>query len=231
MSKKCLIRQSAGLGDILLCQKIGYHYQDLGYEIIWPVEPVYSYVKDYLKNFKYILTTDDYEFTDEMITLQLHGSVKKVGGPYILDAKYKISKVDIDDWTDYIHIERNKEKEDKLFYDILGLQDDEEYVLINETFASPPHSQENKIVIKDDHRKQIKMNYIKDITLFDWLKVIENASQIDVVDSCITVLLNLIDLKTEAVTIYSRVNKPSIPSYKQTEHLFNSHGKWNYKQL
>ena len=50
---KCIIDQPAGLGDIFFCQKIGYHYQNQGYEIIWPVKSVYSYLSKYLTNFSY----------------------------------------------------------------------------------------------------------------------------------------------------------------------------------
>ena len=54
MKKICIINQPQGLGDILYLQKIGYHYQDQGYEIYWPICDFYSsYISDYIKNFKY----------------------------------------------------------------------------------------------------------------------------------------------------------------------------------
>ena len=49
MSKICLIRQPAGIGDIFFLQKIAKHYISEGYEILWPVISEFNYIKDYIK--------------------------------------------------------------------------------------------------------------------------------------------------------------------------------------
>ena len=45
----CLIQQPSGLGDILLAIKIGCHYADIGYDVVWPVFPVYANLNDKIK--------------------------------------------------------------------------------------------------------------------------------------------------------------------------------------
>ena len=39
--RECVINQPAGLGDIIVCQKIAKHYYDQGYKIVWPIKDVY----------------------------------------------------------------------------------------------------------------------------------------------------------------------------------------------
>ena len=47
MSKICLVKQPAGLGDILFCKKLVKPFIEKGYEVIWPVTSLYfiSYEK------------------------------------------------------------------------------------------------------------------------------------------------------------------------------------------
>ena len=44
--KYCLIQQPSGLGDILLSIKIGCHFAEMGYNIVWPVFSVYNNIGD-----------------------------------------------------------------------------------------------------------------------------------------------------------------------------------------
>ena len=50
--KTCLIQQPSGLGDILLSIKIGCYYADMGYDVVWPVFPVYANLDQKLKTKK-----------------------------------------------------------------------------------------------------------------------------------------------------------------------------------
>ena len=50
----CLIQQPSGLGDILLSIKIGCHYSDMGFNVIWPVFPVYANLDQKVKTKKNI---------------------------------------------------------------------------------------------------------------------------------------------------------------------------------
>ena len=46
--KKCLIKQPAGIGDILFCQKIVYKLLNDGYEVWWPVDDCAEWIGDYI---------------------------------------------------------------------------------------------------------------------------------------------------------------------------------------
>lgn len=217
MLKTVLINQPAGLGDILFCQKIGEHYKSKGHRVIWPVIPEYRYVGDYLKNFEYPVITSsfdgDYFFRncgraklkniEENKDYIFHPSDKIYLGNGVLVDKYIFSGIDVTDWINYINIQRNEQRETELF-NILGLKDNEEYCLVNRWFASPPHSQK-MYNVPDTKRKIVEMNTISGFTLFDWMKVIENASEFFVTDSSLTLLVELLrPPKAEKFTILLR---------------------------
>ena len=64
MKKICIVEQSCGLGDIILSSKIGCQYADEGYEVIWPVEPIYKNLRTNITNhekIKYPCVNDLYD--------------------------------------------------------------------------------------------------------------------------------------------------------------------------
>ena len=64
--KTALIRQPAGMGDILFCQKIARLLLDKKRvdRVIWPVIKEYEYIKDYVQypNLTFINETHDFDF-------------------------------------------------------------------------------------------------------------------------------------------------------------------------
>ena len=64
--KLCLIQQPSGLGDILLSIKIASLYSDEGYEIIWPVFPVYSNLNEKIEApfINFVNMQDKYRYKD-----------------------------------------------------------------------------------------------------------------------------------------------------------------------
>ena len=46
--------------------------------------------------------------------------------------------LDWKDWRDYIHFNRNIEKEKELYYNVLGLKDDDEFVYVNRLWCTRP---------------------------------------------------------------------------------------------
>jgi hypothetical protein len=139
-----------------------------------------------------------------------------------MDAKYKLVNLDFNDWNDYFNFKRNIDKENKLYYDVLGLKDDSEYVFVNRQFASPPETQICKYIDLNRFSNYIEMKYINDFTIFDWCKVIENAKEIHTVETSINYIIDKINPKGK-LEMYS---KHTPPSYNQVQHLFKSN--WNY---
>ena len=70
MTKKfCVINQAGGIGDILWEQKIAHHYHDIGYHVIWPVDPPYDMIGDYIDSpwCEFVkIHEDDYPFKNVM---------------------------------------------------------------------------------------------------------------------------------------------------------------------
>lgn len=243
MRKKCIVKQPAGLGDILQClyiaEKIIKKYQC---DIIWPVISQYTFISNYIKrdhlvfvdesenfphkdiyksNYLYTINNDNYMY------IPLQSADRLYPDELILTSKYKMVGLDIDNWSKSSHFIRDKNKEDSLYYDILKLQDDTEYTLVNSIFASPPDSMNiDNIKTSGKYDQVVELSYISGYNPFDWCKVMEQASEIHMVDTCYTFLLEALSLSTSDVNIYSRCRKPNEPTFKQTQWLFKSDFKW-----
>ena len=196
----CLIRQPAGLGDIIWIQKILHEFSKKYDEVIFPVIPQYLFIKDYLKlpSNVNVISKDDYFLgKDLFINNNIIDVVKKSHMDYyplemgskkypkelIMKAKYKIAGVDCSDWKDYFHVNRNTHKENelrKLF--------PEKYNLICDTFASPPDERKINISV-NSNVPNCKLEYKSGYNPFDWMKVIEDANEIHFVDTCYSLIM------------------------------------------
>lgn len=243
--KTCLIKQPAGIGDIFLCQKIAKHYIDQsGYEVIWPVLSHLMWVQEYIKypGITFVDVEQDFPYKDiyhsgmrqpyqvgGFIFLPLHTADQVFPHDLILDSKFKLVDMSINDWMDHFSFERNTDKERHLFYDLLGLEDKEDFYLTNSMYGTPPTQKTINIQLDLD-MKRIELSLIDGITTFDWCMVLEKASEIHFVDTCYSLILNKMGLNGDNVSIYSRTLKPQIPSFSQTQHLFKNQS-WNWIQL
>lgn len=143
--------------------------------------------------------------------------------------KYEIAQMKFDDWKDYVKFNRNKRKENSLYYDILGLKDNEPYVFVNRKYQMRPQIRlYNKIPNTEAYynKKVIELDIIKGYTLFDWCKVIENASEIHMIETALNYIIEskLLqpNIKAKKLSLYSRIR-----NFKEVKYLFNI--KWNYK--
>lgn len=239
MTNKVIIRQPAGIGDIFFCQKIAHalhqHYQA---EIIWPVISEFIWIKDYIKTpfiefadwesdfeGKQLLSNNDvsYVFTSGIYTVvPLQRADWNFPGMSVMDAKYHLLGLDFEDWRDYFNFDRNTTKENQLYYDVLGLTDDSNYVFINRQFASPPHTTICEHIKLERFASYVEMRYLDNFTIFDWCKVLENASEIHTVETSINYIIEKINTKAK-LEMYSKHNPPN---YTQVQHLFKAN--WNY---
>jgi hypothetical protein len=139
----------------------------------------------------------------------------------VMDAKYKLMNLKFDDWSDYLIINRNKKKEEELF-SLLGIKENDEYIVVNNKFGSPPNFATKNIKINTDC-KIIDMGFYDGFTLFDWIKVLEKSKEIHVVESSINYILEKENIEPSKVFIYSK-HVPS--SFNHVKHLFSKN--WNY---
>lgn len=239
MSRICLIKQPAGIGDIIYCQKIAHHYRSKGYEIIWPVLPEYSYIKEYLGEFSYPTIMDNFEykniytdssdnkttgkekfiFTDEFIFLPFESYV---GNGLYLEEKYSVVNLQMNDWANYVGLMRNFKKEQELFN--LKNSNNEEYVLVNYNYGTRPTTRRIKYDYNSKGMKVIEMDFIHGYTYFDWCKLVEEAS--DVCFSCCATTL-LVEILQPKKVLNPTIMMHSIESRPVVECLYNN-VKWNY---
>tara|TARA_R110001592_G_scaffold292525_1_gene562015 strand:- start:3719 stop:4435 length:717 start_codon:yes stop_codon:yes gene_type:complete len=236
MSKICLIKQGAGIGDILFCQKIAKVYADKGYTVIWPIINGFNFLVDYIKadeykdkiyyvdmntNYPY---KDKYEgkesyFTDDFVLLCLDTS-QFVTGKKIMESKYIISNIDdFSDWSDYLHINRNLEKEKQLM-EHLGIGQGQPYSFVNKNFGSPPNYMRMNFNETPKHQV-VNMGFHEGFNVFDWCGVLENATEIFTVETSINIIMETLKLKTDELHTYSRRS-----DFSEVEYMFKLN--WNY---
>lgn len=213
MSKRVLVNQPAGLGDILFCQKIAYRLEKEGYEVLWPVVPQYAWLKDYLETPAKFVSGDEVE--GEVRHLPLHAADRMYPDKKIMEAKYRMVGEDFSDWSDFLKIKRNTEKEDKLFYEVLGLKDGEDYTLVSRNFGTPPNFKKHPMEIDTKH-KIVELDFHDGYNLFDWCKVIENATDMYLIDSSINYIIEVLTIKAENIYLYTRRKN----NFSEIDYLF-----------
>ncbi len=210
---KYVFNQYFGLGDILFCEPIARHFYNEGKnQIFWPIMDRFMWLTHYIKYIDFVPSSScpiDYESlhlgltnTDVyFVPLRFANPIVRKLKPYeeepyhmMLD-KYRMLGLPEDMWKT-LKWERNLKKENKL-YNLLVK--DKNYILINSKWSN------GKVPIETDSTFQIiNMNILDGFTLFDWAKIIENASEIHTVATSNLFLLETLNLKANKVNIYPR---------------------------
>lgn len=227
MSKICLIRQPAGIGDIFFTQKIAKDYISKGYSVIWPVISEFEFIKDYIKidNLNFVNENSDFthkniyhegysrpiSINENDVYLPIQHFDRHFDGS-VMHAKYKLLDMDFGDWIEYFTFERNEEREQKLIdhFDV----NEKEFVFVNRMFGSPPYSKPCPNM--GNYENSIEMSYLGWDNLFDWIGLLLKAKHIYTVETSLLYIINKLGLKN--VTVYSRHDPPS---FHQVEHMFD----------
>jgi len=228
MKKFCLIRQPAGLGDIISCQKIACKIiEKYNYPVIWPVIEQYKDIGNYINTGVWFPSVND-DFpgkhvyharnvidNDEILYLPIQDA-DAILNDLILKSKYKLVGLNYSDWYKYFKFNRNTSKENYLYYNILQLTDDTKYTLVSRKYGSLPEQKNWEIKFPTD-LPVVEMNIINGFNLFDWCKVIENASKIYAIDSAINYFIEVLDLAATDIEITTR--RPGY--WGQIDYIFN----------
>jgi len=217
-SKICLVFQPLGIGDVFFCQAIGKHFIEKGYRVVWPLASHIMYITDYIETYgiEYVDRESDFPKKDfyveqnplvleeDFVFLPLANASHRVPNSSLMYAKYELVGLDFKIWKDSFTIKRNVERENNLYYNVLGLKEDEEYVFLNRKWGTPPYYNEAPFSVDTD-LKTVEMQFIPGDNIFDWLKVIENASMIVTVDTSYLLLMEKLDnIKSTAFYCYPR---------------------------
>lgn len=216
--KTLLIDQPAGIGDILFVQKISKHYSENGFKVWHPVNDSIDWLPQYLDT---VCKKEDCKNINFDNYLKLDGCSN--GTNYkIMEAKYKTANLDYSNYIDYIDIKRNREKEDKLFDLLVG--SNIPYRLVNSMYATPTTKTGGTLymnVEKSTSIRNIEVSIISGYTLFDWIKIIENASEIYTTDTAIMYLIEKYPCVAKTLVCYSRRS-----SANEIDYLFKK--PWKY---
>lgn len=222
------ILQYFGIGDIIFTAHIATELQKRGYNVLFPVLPefVLACQKAY-PQFTFLdvnhFQKPPFEIKDDRtvngtryIPLRWTYEILKV--PYKLCMRSKYDYMGMN-WNDWIKtpFKRNEGRETALF-EKLGLNDGQPYCLVNRNFKSLMQRKANFAIPQGI--KIVEMGKVGDFTLFDWAKVIENASEIHTVSTSIIYLFEQLNLKCKTY-IYKRI--PEEQSHENYQYLMTRH--------
>lgn len=237
-----LVRQAAGLGDIFFLQ---YAANYLAYKnkakVLWPILPHLLFLKDYLysvwgEDVEYISTEDDFPLkttyddsgvqkvteASDVTYVPFHNPPLSSRG--IMKSKYELIGLPWQNWRMHFAFKRSRLKEKELFHNVLGIKVNEPFALVNSNWCTPPdvRTVQNKVAILPG-LKLVEMRIIPGYTIFDWCKVIEEATQIVTVDTCLNYIIDVLPVKADKLTMTLRSNRSN---FFHTEGLFAQ--PWEY---
>lgn len=224
---KYLIKQPAGIGDIFFLQKVATKLAKRGDTVVWPVKNEIFPLTEYIVQPNVLYIRENCEpvtyYTKDATPLEFESADKHFSGSVML-AKYKLIETEWNDWADYFNFNRNKEKEDYVYYDVCKLKDNDKFTFVNRNYGTQPNFQVCKYINLDKFTGKIaEMQFLNDITLFDWCKVIENATEIHTVETSLNYIIEKLDIKG-SLNMYS---KWSPPNYDHVKMLFKKPWKYN----
>lgn len=145
--KTALIKQPVGLGDVFYLQKFASILKENGYQVILPLRDDVFWISDYVKGVSFCKLSDDFpgkeyyysgQFAmekDNFLFLSPDGF--QLPGKRIMESKYLLIDSSDSDWFDYFCFERNIDKENELYYNVLGLTDNTDFVFIRNGQCRP----------------------------------------------------------------------------------------------
>jgi len=217
--KVALIKQPIGLGDVFYLQKFAHLLKTSGYEVIWPLRDDVFWISDYVKGISFCKLSDnfpgkEYYYSGQVAIekdnfLFLSPDGFQLPGKRIMESKYLLIGSTDEDWFDYFSFERNIDKENDLYYNVLGLTDDSDFIFINKMASVDPKKSDVLDSLVFD-LPLVELKIIPGFTLFDWCKVFENAVEIHTVHTGINYILDKLNLKAKKYYMYQGLHHSDV---------------------
>jgi hypothetical protein len=217
--KIALIKQPIGLGDVFYLQKFASILKDNGYKVVWPLRDDVFWISDYVKGISFYKLSDnfpgkEYYYSGEFVIekdnfLFLSPDGFQIPGRRIMESKYLLINSSDSDWFDYFSFERKIDKENELYYNVLGLTDNTDFVFINK-MASVDPKYSNVLDNINFNSPVVELKIIDGFTLFDWCKVFENAREIHTVHTGINYILDKLNLKAIKYYMYQGLHHSDV---------------------
>jgi hypothetical protein len=220
--------QSFGLGDVVFSMTLIKRIAN-GNPIVWGVMP--HFVEGLNKAYPDVTFVDwtklgiDYNTKQHkeiyhaeygkcvIIPIRWADSIMKVGYEQWMRSKYDMYGMDYRDWKELAWWERDYDKE----IELLKMHVNYAPILINATFGSECKLKSAVPTIKG----AINMRVIDGYSLFDWVGIIERATEIHTVNTSIIYLLDQLELTAKEIHIYPRSIKGQ--THKGVDYLINKH--------
>lgn len=225
--------QFFGLGDIIWCQTLVKELAQ-GNPILWPVLPHFveglnraypditfvdykSLPLDYENRNQYHTTIDG---IGEAIVLPLRWADTLLKVPYTqcMSSKYAMYGMDWQRWKEHAMWKRNEQQEDYLYWALKPPVSDN-YNLVNCIFGSD--SQLQVPIEVPNKLRDIRMQTYQGVSLFDWAKLLEQATEIHTVSTSIIYILELLDLQAPGVHLYPR--RPHEHDFRNIDYILQKH--------
>ena len=198
--KEIYIWHHMGMGDYFTCNGIVRHYASLYDKItLFYKHPYKKNVERLYGDLKHINFIDGGTYEDNLARiwemthpgvnlLKIIISNQQLSEKYSFDEQfYQKANIPIEYKWSKFHFERDIKKEKEVYYDILGLKDDEEYIFLHDY----PGIQTKYI---PDNIKIIKPTN-QDIQIFDFLYTMEKSKEVHLMNSSFFGLADCIQLK------------------------------------
>ena len=117
----------------------------------------------------------------------------------------------------------NNDRKENELYKTLGLEENEDYIFVNQNFITPPRTVKYPININFNGNKIINMEYIDGYNVLDWAKVIEKAKGIITIDTCIMYMIDKLNCNSEYFYCYAR---NGISTYEELKDVFSTTWVW-----
>jgi len=235
VSKLCIIKQPAGLGDIFFCQKIADQLIQKEYKVVWPIIEHFKWLPKYIQkqNIEYPLVTSTFKYKElfndqtpvinrpNFLFLPLQTASKWVTASTFMEAKYNLVGGTSVNWQSHFKIHRNKEREQKLFK-YFGINKQDKFTLVNRNFASPPDIQKN-LNIKPNSNHIVEVDFLGWDNIFDWCGLIEAAEEIHTVETSFCYIIEKVNT-SKKLFMYSRNGQHE--NFDYIKSVFNK--PWNY---
>lgn len=220
-NKICLIHHFAGIGDVFYLQYVARKYMRMGYHIIWPLKDELLWIQDYIADIQFCSMNDNFPgkeyYGQDVVIISpqfvylgiMRPHLWDINAPQVMPSKYQVLNLDCKEWIQGFEYNRNLEKENNLYYNVLGLTDESEYVFVNR-YANTENIRYDGLDHLEFDLPVVELEIKKGFTLFDWCKVFENAQEIHTVHTSLNYLIDTLEIKCKKYLMYQGNHHPDV---------------------
>ena len=200
----------------------------MGYHVVWPLKDEILWIKDYIPDIEFCSREDEFPgkqhygqdfviLSPQFIYLGLMNThfwqndygVEDQDTCMVMHSKYLMMQLDWTNWSEGFQFDRKIDKENDLYYNVLGLKDDSEYIFVNR-YANTENRRNDQLTFPEFDLPVIDLQILKGFSLFDWCKVIENAQEIHTVHTSMPYLIDRLNIKAKKYYMYQGIHQPNV---------------------